>query len=597
MARIKKRSEIDRKYRWATEDLYENDNEWQEDFDKALELIDEISNFSGKLGFTADNLLKYLKLKDVLSVKWNKISSYAQRKFDEDTKNSIYQNLEGKIKYLSVKITAALAFETPELLSIDDKKLEEFYEREEELLVYKIYIDNIKRKKDHILTEKEEKILASAQSMATSPSTIMSMFRNADIYYPDIIDENGELQKLTAGTYIKFMESQKRDVRKNAFTNIYKTLDKYKNTVAASYFAHVKQQMFYAKSRNYTSSLEKSLDESNVPVEVYKNLIDTVHSNMHYMHKYVKLRKKLLNLDEIHMYDLYVSIVKGSNKEINFEEAKDEVYEALAPLGEDYRTILKNGFDNRWIDVYENEGKRSGAYSAGSYIHPYVLLNFSNNLSSEFTLAHEMGHAIHSYLSNKTQPVPYTRYRTFVAEVASTFNESLLIEHLLSKATDKIERAKLINHFLEQFRSKVYRQTMFAEFEYLTHKMAEEGQTLTADALNDVYYKLNEQYFGNDIVIDKEISVEWARIPHFFYDFYVYQYATGYSAAIALSRKVLKEGDKAVKKYLKFLGGGCSLTPIELLEVAGVNMASPEPINDALALFGSLVDELEQLLS
>ncbi|WP_242631578.1 oligoendopeptidase F [Sedimentibacter sp. zth1] len=594
---IKKRSEMDPKYTWATEDLYANDKLWNDDFDNALKIVEQLSSFKGSLGESADKLFSYLKLNDELSIKVNRIFNYAQRKFDEDTKNATYQDLSSRIKNLSVKIGSATAFETPEILAIPEKTLDKFYKDNNSLLIYEILINEIRRKKEHILSEKEEKILAAAEDLASSPSNIMSMFRNADLEFPDVTDENGNSRKLTAGTYTSFIKNKDQRVRKEAFMNLHNTLDKFKNTSASSYFAHVKQLMFYANARNYNSTLEKSLDESNVPTQVYKNLVEAVHQNMHYMHKYVKLRKKLLNLDELHMYDLYTPVVKGTSEKITFEEAKKNVYEAVAPLGKEYQAILKEGFENRWIDVYENDGKRSGAYSAGAKVHPFVLLNYADNINSEFTLAHEMGHAIHSYLSNKTQPTPYTHYKTFVAEVASTCNEALLMEYLLSKTTDKVGRANLINHFLEQFKGTIFRQTMFAEFEMLSHQMAESGKSLTADVLNKLYYDLNVEYFGDDIVVDNEVALEWSRIPHFFFNFYVYQYATGYSAAIALSRKILNDGDKAVKRYLKFLGGGCSLTPIELLEVAGIDMKTSQPINDALELFGSLIDELEELLA
>jgi oligoendopeptidase F len=498
---------------------------------------------------------------------------------------------------LYVGVSKALAFEVPEITAIPDETLEKFIEEKDELKIYRRYFNEIRRKREHTLSESEEKLLAAAGDLASAPSTIMSMFRNADLEFPDIIGEDGNPAKLTAGTYIPFLESTDRRVRKDAFMTLYHTYEKFKNTAAAAYAAHIKQQIFYANARKYNSTLEAALDNTDVPVAVYKNLIKSVHDNMHYMHKYVSLRKKLLKLNELHMYDLYTSVVEGSDQKLTFEEAKEIVMEAVAPLGKEYQAILKEGFENRWIDVYENEGKRSGAYSAGAKVHPYVLLNHKDTLDSAFTLAHEMGHAIHSYLSNKTQPHVYARYKIFVAEVASTFNEALMMDYLLKKSTNKLEKANLINHFLEQFRGTIYRQTMFAEFEMLTNEMAEQGKSLTAEALSNLYYDLNVKYYGNDIVVDKEIAMEWIRIPHFFYNFYVYQYSTGFSAAMALSKKVLNEGEPAVKNYLKFLSGGSSASPIDLLKIAGVDMTTPEPINQALAIFGELIDELDSLLS
>jgi len=402
---------------------------------------------------------------------------------------------------------------------------------------------------------------------------------------------------VTHGSFISLLESEDRVLRESAFKSLYSTYKIYKNTMASVLNSQMKQLIFNAKARNYPSTLHASLDETNVPVEVYHNLIQAVHENMSYMHKYVRLRKKLLKLDELHMYDLYTPIVKDVNVAITFEEAKKNVMEAVKPLGTDYQRILQEGFENRWIDVYENVGKRSGAYSAGARVHPYVLLNHKDTLDSEFTLAHEMGHALHSYLSNKHQPPVYSEYKIFVAEVASTCNEALLMEYLLNKTTDKYERAYLINYFLEQFRTTLYRQTMFAEFELKINKMVEEGENLTADTVCALYRELNKQYYGDDMVIDEEIDQEWERIPHFYYNFYVFQYATGYSAAIALSRRILAEGEPAVKDYIQFLSSGCSKDPVSLLKDAGVDMTTAKPVNDALKLFDKLIDELDQLLS
>jgi len=597
MSEIKKRNEMDPKYTWATEDMYVSDEAFQKDFEVLKEMAKEGLTFKGKLGESSDILLDYFKKSDAVSLKIENLFEYASRKSDENTKNPTYQAMIGSVYSYFVEFESEMAFVTPELLAISDETLEKFFAENEDLKLYRRAINEVRRRRAHILSDKEERILAAANDMAQGPEKIYSMFSDADLTFPDVKNEKGENASLTQGTFISLLESNNRDVRKNTFETYYKVMDNFKNTAASTYDAQVKSLMFNAKMRNYNSTLEAALDGTDVPVAVYKNLVDAVHKNMHHMHKYVKLRKKLMKVDELHMYDLYTSVVPNVDTKVDFETAKKNVYDAVAPLGKDYQDILKTGFDNRWIDVYENEGKRSGAYSAGAKVHPYVLLNFHDSLDNEFTLAHEMGHALHSYHSNKYQPTVYSDYRIFVAEVASTFNEALLMEHLLETTTDKMERAALINHFLDQFKGTIYRQTMFAEFEMITNEMAERGEALTAEALSNVYYDLNKQYFGEDMIIDKDIALEWARIPHFYYNFYVFQYATGYSAAIALSRKVLDEGEEAVKNYKKFLSGGSSASPIDLLKIAGVDMSSPEPINQALSLFGKLIDELDELLS
>ena len=431
--------------------------------------------------------------------------------------------------------------------------------------------------------------------MAQAPDTVFSAFSDADMTFPDAVDAQGEAHPLSQGTFVMLEESGDRQLRKDAYEKLYDGLGSFRNTIAAILNAQNKQLKFFADARKYDSALEASLDATNVPVPVYHNLIDAVHRNMDKMYRYVHLRKKLLGVEELHFYDVYTPLMADVDRKIPYEEAKQTVYEALAPLGEEYRAILKEGFDSRWIDVYQNQGKRSGAYSAGAAVHPYVLLNYTGTLDSQFTLAHEMGHALHSYLSNKTQNPVDAGYVIFVAEVASTCNEALLMEYLLKKTQDKKERAYLINHFLEQFKSTLYRQTMFAEFERNIGQMTAQGQTLTAEVLCAEYKRLNEEYFGPDMVVDDRIALEWARIPHFYYNYYVFQYATGYCAAIALSRRILREGEAAVKDYLNFLSGGCSRSPIELLKGAGVDMTSPEAVDQALALFGELLDEMEQL--
>lgn len=594
--KIPVRSEVDPKYTWALEDVYASDALWNKDLEKARTFPQQLAAYKGRLGESAATLLEFLKLGDEIGILFDSLYGYAQRKSDEDTANSLYQGMASQAMNVMVAVDAAGSFETPELLAIPEETLERFYQEQPELEVYRLYLTRIRGKRAHILSDAEEKLLAAAGEMSQAPDSIYSVFADADLKFPNAVDRDGKEHAVTHGTYIPLMHSQDRVLRKSAFESLYSVYGQFRNTAAAILSAQVKQLKFRADARKYDSSLQASLDGNYVPTEVYTNLIDAVHQNMAPMYRYVELRKKLLKLDELHMYDLYTPIVGDVDVSIPFEEAKETVYQALAPMGDAYRAILQEGFDNRWIDVYENVGKCSGAYSAGLRRHPYVLLNYSGTLDSMFTLAHEMGHAIHSYLSNKHQPAVYANYSIFVAEVASTCNEALLMKYLLANTTDKRRRAYLINYFLEQFRTTLYRQTMFAEFELEINRRNERGESLTAEALNTLYHELNVQYFGDGIVIDKEIDLEWARIPHFYYDYYVYQYATGYSAAIALSRRILKEGEPAVKDYLNFLSGGCSADPITLLRGAGVDMATTQPITEALKLFDELITEMEQLM-
>lgn len=595
--KIPQRSELAEKDTWAISDIYPTNEAWEQDLENFKALTQKQAAFAGRISASAKELLAYLQGTEEAATLGENLANYAMRKNDEDTRVSKYQDMTGRFMSAYVAFNAATSFETPELLSISDETMEQFYAEAPDLTVYRRYLNDIRRRKEHVLSPAEEKLLAAAGEMAAAPDNIYGLFANADLTFPNVQDSAGKSYPLSPGTFVQYEESSDRVLRKNAFETLYHTLGGFKNTAAGILAAQVKQLPFFADARKYPSSLDASLDATNVPTSVYLNLIEAVHQNMDKMHRYVSLRKKLLGVDELHFYDVYTPLVADVDKKIPFEQAKETVYEALAPMGDGYRAILKEGFENRWIDVYQNEGKRGGAYSAGALVHPFVLLNYSGTLDSQFTLAHEMGHALHSYLSNKTQRPIDRDYVIFVAEVASTCNEALLMEHLLSKTTDKKQRAYLINHFLEQFKSTLYCQTMFAEFELNIGRMAQEGQTLTADVLCGEYRRLNELYFGKDMVVDDEIAMEWIRIPHFYYNYYVFQYATGYSAAIALSRRILKEGEPAVKDYLGFLSGGCSKSPIDLLKGAGVDMTSPEPVNQALQLFGTLLDEMEQLMA
>ena len=594
--KIPERSEVAEQDKWAIEDIYATDELWEADLQKIKDMIPVISAYAGTLGQSAERLHGYLQLVEKTEVLVNALANYAMRRSDEDARVSKYQAMVGRCMSTCVELNAASSFATPELMAISDEVMDHFYTECPELERYRRYLNDIRRRRAHVLSPAEEKLLAAAGEMANAPENIYGMFADADITFPDAVDSEGGKHPLSQGTYISYMESSDRALRKSAFENLYHTYGSFRNTISSVLSAQVKQLQFYAQARKYSSSMEASLDATNVPTEVYTNLIEAVHQNMDKMHRYVDLRKKLLGVDELHMYDLYTPLIEGVDERTPIEQAKQTVYDALAPLGEDYRAILKQGFENRWIDVYENAGKRSGAYSAGARVHPFVLLNYTGTLDSQFTLAHEMGHAMHSYLSNKHQAPLDADYVIFVAEVASTCNEALLMEYLLARTTDKKQRAYLINHFLEQFRTTLYRQTMFAEFELNIGKMVQEGTSLTPEVLNAEYRRLNRLYFGENIVLDDEIDLEWMRIPHFYYDYYVFQYATGYAAAIALSRRILREGAPAVKDYLGFLSGGCSKSPIDLLEGAGVDMSTTKPVEEALALFGELIDEMDALM-
>ncbi len=581
---------------WCLEDMFESDDFWEEEFGRLQRMIFQYEDFEGTLGESADRLLEYLKFNDETNLLMERLYVYANMRYHQDMANSMYQEFAARAQKLMVEMSGASAFAEPEILEITTEKINVFFNENPELETYKRYISEILRGKNHTLDKKTETILAKSRQMANTAENIFSMYNGADIKFPSITTEEGEEIEITHGNFVPLLESTDREVRKAAFEGVYETYGKMRNTLAATFAANLDQANFYAQVRNFSSAREMYLYGSNIPESVYDNLIETVHKNMDKMHKYVSLRKKILDVSELHMYDLYTPIAKAPDTKYSFEAAKDIVLEGLAPMGEEYIKVLEEGFDNRWIDVYENEGKRSGAYSWGAYgTHPYVLMNYHGTLDHVFTLAHEMGHAIHSYYSDANQPYVNAGYKIFVAEVASTCNESLLIQHLLKITEDEEEKTYLINHFLEQFKGTLYRQTMFAEFEKIAHSMVQNGEGVTADRLCGIYYNLNKEYFGDDIVIDKEIELEWARIPHFYNPFYVYQYATGLSAAIALSKRILEEGKPAVEDYMKFLTGGSSQDPIELLKIAGVDMTSSEPIETALELFGNLLEELQKI--
>ena len=598
MEQLWKRHEVPKEYTWDLESVYATDDEWEQDFQKVTDMIPRLASFQGKLGESGQRLLEALQTRDEVYMVLERLASYAQMRSDQDQANSKYQALDDRATTLWAKVAAAGAYMTPEILAISEEQLEQFMASEPGLQLYRHELDDLRREKGHVRSPEVENLLAQVSEVGSAPSTIFSMLENADLKFPKVKDEQGREVELTEGRFIRFLQSPNRSVREGAFKALYATYGKFRNTLAATYGASVKKDIFYARARNYPSARAMALSASNIPESVYDNLVEVVHQNMPTLHRYVQLRKRLLGLDELHMYDLYVPVVPDVDKKIPYQEAVETVLNALAPLGEEYVAIAREGLTTaRWVDIYENEGKRSGAYSGGAYTtHPFILLNYQDNLNSMFTLAHELGHSMHSYFSRKNQPFVYGNYTIFVAEVASTFNEALLTHYLLQTTSDEKLRMYLVNHELEKFRTTLYRQTMFAEFEHLAHVRAEEGQALTQDWLCKTYYELNQQYYGTEgVVVDQEIEMEWGRIPHFYTPFYVYQYATGLSAAVALSQQVLTEGKPAVDRYLGFLKKGGSDYSINLLKGAGVDMTSPEPVQQALQVFARYLDQMEQM--
>lgn len=594
--KIPLRSQLDPQYTWATTDLYPTDEDWEAQIPQIQAMVEKLKACKGTLGKSSQNLLAFLKLEDEFELLADPFACYAMYKKDQDTRDPNAQKMSGVMMNLLVQADEAVAFAGPEILEISDQDMDRFYQEEPGLEHYRLALTRLRREKEHTLSQSEEALLASAGKLGQSPGTIYNLLGDADLPFPDAVDKDGNRHALSQGTFIPMEQSADRELRRSAFENFYSAYGQFRNTFASTLEAQMKQLQFFSDARKYPSPLQAALSANEIPVEIYHNLIQAVHQGFPAMHRYMRLRKQLLGVDELHYYDIYTPLVPDQDEQIPFEQAKEIALEALAPLGEDYLDMLREGFSNRWIDVYENQGKRSGAYSSGIYgHHPFVLLNYADTLNDVFTLVHEMGHALHSYLSGKHQSVTYANYRIFVAEVASTCNESILMQHLLGQTEDPKRRAYLINYFLEQFRTTLYRQTLFAEFELWCSEQVQQGLPLTAESLCQKYAQLNREYYGDAICPDEQIALEWARIPHFYRNFYVYQYATGFSAAIALSQRILKEGAPAVKDYLGFLSSGCSKDPVALLRDAGVDMASPAPVEDALKLFASLVEQMEEL--
>lgn len=594
---VKDRKDIDVKDTWNLESIYANNELWEEDYAALEKDAAEFAKLKGAIEADVSKIPAVLDAYYGLHRRLSKLSVYARMRFDQDTTDSTYQTMSAKIGSLGVKIGAASAFVEPEILSYSKEQLEAAEKENERTAYYGRKIEEMLRGQEHTLDAEKEELLAAAGDMAEAPDDIFSVLMNADMKYPDIVLEDGTHLPLTNSTYISYMESPDRAVREGAFKTLYGQIASLKNTFAAIYRGNLKQAKFYAQSRKYSSARAMYLADSNVPESVYDNLLSAVHEALPMMYRYVAVRKKVLGVDRLHMYDVYTPIVAAQNQTYEFEQAKQMVLEALKPMGEDYLSHAREGLENRWIDIYPNKGKKGGAYSWGCYdSQPFILLNYTKNLDSVFTLIHEMGHSIHSYYSITAQDYAYSDYKIFVAEVASTCNECLLMHDLLKKTTDKEQRKYLLNHYLDSFKGTLFRQTMFAEFEKTAHDYCAQGKPLTAEALSQMYLELNQKYFGPDMEKDEEIAYEWMRIPHFYTPFYVYQYATGYSAAVALSAKILKEGKPAVDAYMSFLKGGESKDPIDLLKMAGVDMTTEKPVADALALFGELVAELEALV-
>lgn len=594
---VKDRKDIDVKDTWNLESIYANNELWEEDYAALEKDASEFAKLKGAIEADVSKIPAVLDAYYGLHRRLSKLSVYARMRFDQDTTDSTYQTMSAKIGSLGVKIGAASAFVEPEILSYSKEQLEAAEKENERTAYYGRKIEEMLRGQEHTLDAEKEELLAAAGDMAEAPDDIFSVLMNADMKYPDIVLEDGTHLPLTNSTYISYMESPDRAVREGAFKTLYGQIASLKNTFAAIYRGNLKQAKFYAQSRKYSSARAMYLADSNVPESVYDNLLSAVHEALPMMYRYVAVRKKVLGVDKLHMYDVYTPIVAAQNQTYEFEQAKQMVLEALKPMGEDYLSHAREGLENRWIDIYPNKGKKGGAYSWGCYdSQPFILLNYTKNLDSVFTLIHEMGHSIHSYYSITAQDYAYSDYKIFVAEVASTCNECLLMHDLLEKTTDKEQRKYLLNHYLDSFKGTLFRQTMFAEFEKTAHDYCAQGKPLTAEALSQMYLELNQKYFGPDMEKDEEIAYEWMRIPHFYTPFYVYQYATGYSAAVALSAKILKEGKPAVDAYMSFLKGGESKDPIDLLKMAGVDMTTEKPVADALALFGELVAELEALV-
>lgn len=597
-SKVLSRDEVKVEETWRLEDIFATDEAWENEFAEVEELSKKAESYKGTLHNGAEALFAALSYRDILSERLRRLYTYAHLKNDQDTTNSFYQAMDSRIKSLYVKVSTALSFFLPELLEIDEDILNTFVDEYDELKLYKQEFEEVNAQRPHVLPAEQEALLAQLSEVTSNSSETFSMLNNADLTFPTVKDENGNEVELSHGRYIRFMESDDPRVREEAFKTMYAKYGEFRNTFASTLSGNIKRDNVNASIRNYGSAREAAMSNNHIPEQVYENLVSTINKNVHLLQRYVALRKKVFELEDLHMWDLYAPLVKDVDMKITYEEAAQTMLDSFHPLGEEYVSIVKEGLDNRWVDVRENKGKRSGAYSSGAYgTNPYILMNWQDNINNLFTLAHEFGHSVHSYYSRKSQPFIYSGYSIFVAEVASTVNEAILNDHLLKTIDDEQKRIYLLNNWLDGFRGTVFRQTMFAEFEHTIHQLDQQGVALTAEKLTEEYYALNKKYFGDDLVVDEEIGLEWARIPHFYYNYYVYQYATGYSAAVSLSNQILKEGEPAVERYINhFLKAGSSDYPIEVLKKAGVDMTSAAPIEEACRVFEEKLNELESLL-
>lgn len=592
------REEVPEQLTWDLTTIFESDEAWEAELKEVEQLSKKASDYKGKVADSAESLYNTLQFSDALYERLSKLYVYSHLKHDQDTTNSKYQDLDGRIRSVLTNAGAAWSFITPEILALDEATLNSYVESYEPLSLYEQSLKELNLGRPHILSAEKEELLAQFSEVTSTAGKTFSALNNADLEFPKIIGEDGEEVQITHGNYITMLESDNREVREAAFKAVYKTYGQYKNTFATTLAGNVKAHNANAKVRNYNSARHAALSNNFIPEKVYDQLVSTIHDYLPALHRYVELRKKVLGVDELHMYDLFTPLVKEVKMEVTYDEAKKTMVESFAPLGKEYQEIVQKGLESRWVDVLENKGKRSGAYSSGTFgTNPYVLMNWQNNVNNLYTLAHEFGHSMHSYYSRANQPYPYADYSIFVAEVASTCNEELLFDHLMKTLDDDKQKIYLLNQWLDGFRGTVFRQTMFAEFEHMIHELDAKGESITSEKLTTIYYDLNKQYFGDAMTVDEEIGLEWARIPHFYYNYYVYQYATGQSAATALSKQILEEGEPAVERYINnFLKAGCSDFPIEVLKAAGVDMESPEPIALACKVFEEKLEELEKLL-
>jgi oligoendopeptidase F len=595
---LKQRSEIPEKYTWSLSDIYPNREQWEKDVQAIEVMIPEMAAYKGTLAQSPEKMLQCFKAREKLFLLYEKALSYAALLNDEDTRDQAAIAMYEQIMKLGTKVGESVSWESPEIVAIPRSKIEEFLSSNRDLAVYRHYLDNELRVKEHTLSPAEERIIALTRDVMGSSEIISQTLTDTDLKFPTIFDEDSAEVSLSEGRYYAFMQSPNRRVRREAAEKLLKTYIGFKNTLASTMAANLGKDLFYTRARNYGSCLEAALDEDNVKVEVYENLIKSVTDNLAPLHKYIELRRKFLGLDEIHLYDMMAPLISEAQEKVEYDVAVAMVKEALAPLGKDYAGVMNEGFASRWVDVYETEGKRTGGYSWGSYAvpHPYILLNYNNTLEDVFTTAHEMGHSMHTYSTTHNQPYVYGEYSYFVAEVASTTNEALLMDNLLKKIKDPTKKLYLLSQWIDQIRTTVIRQTIFADWEKRAHELAEAGEGVTAEALTQIYHDLLRKYYGPGMTYDDCYDSEWIRIPHFYRDFYVYKYATSYSASAAISQKILKKEKGAVEAYVSFLKSGSSDYPIELLKKAGVDMSTPAPVEETMKLFAHLVDEMEKLM-